>query len=142
MSEYLSEQMKTDPDAVTRDFDAEARERLAKKTASTFRLGGETFTIRRKVRPEAFTAYTNMDENDPDASKSLSVIDDMLLAIIVPGDQQKYIEVREYNGDDEDRVVGLEDLMDVVLWCVEEVTGRPPTQPSSSSALPDATTTT
>jgi hypothetical protein len=115
--------------SVTRDFDQERRE----KPVKTFQLAGETFTLRRSVRPEALIQFEDLPE-DATARQSLQVIDDAVNELIVPDDHTKWSEIRAI--EDEESAVGLDTLLELIKWCIGQVTGRNPTQPSSSTSPP------
>lgn len=114
---------------VTRDFDAERREKPTKE----FVLGGETFTLRRTIRPEVMTDFEDLDPTTP-AVETMKIVDRLIQAFILPEQADTWDRVRA--SDDPENAVGLDDLMDVTKWCIGEVTGRNPTQPSSSISPP------
>lgn len=115
---------------VTKDFDAERRERDRTDRRPTFRLGGTVFTMRTSVKPEVIAAAEEIDEA-MSTRETLATLDDVVTAFIDPkgGAHKKYREIRAR----EDDPVTFQDIGELVRWLVEQYANRP-TAPSSSSA--------
>lgn len=119
--------------AVTKDFDAIRQERFRLHKQSTFKLGGETFKMRTRVRPDLIASAEAIGDEDT-AAQTLAAIDETILMFIDPANRghERYRKVR---ASDTDPVV-LQDMLDVMKWLVEEYTARPTSPPSPSSASP------
>lgn len=112
-----------------KDFDGARAERSARdEEERTFKLGGETFTIRPAVRPETLIAASRV-KTDSEIADDVAAFDEMLEGFLEPVDRDRYRELRLR----EDDPVTFADLMDVAQWAVEVNTGRPTGQPSLSS---------
>lgn len=110
------------------DFDAERGERRRK-----FKIGGETFEVHLGLRPEdLFEADQITEESKP--QEVVKAIDGMIGQYFTdPAELDRWRQVRE---NKETRVT-MTELLRVLNWLVSEETGRPPTQPSPSSASPE-----
>ena len=125
----------TKPPGVAMDFDQERQARVAR--LRTFRIGGEQFTVRASVRPEALLDWESVG-GDTSAEETLRVIDSTILALVEnengqAGAHERWQALRTR----EDDAVSLEDLLDVMAWLMEQQTGRPTVQPSDSSTKPE-----
>lgn len=146
-----------------KDFDAERRARLERDRS--FQLGGETFTMRPSVAPEATLRWSQMAMGEigverelpvldgkgeatgnirtrkivPEA-EALDIFDETVLAFLEPGQEEKWATVR---GADVELPLTIDDLRELIEWLFEAQTGRP-TGPSSDSTpgSGDATSTT
>jgi hypothetical protein len=112
-----------------KDFDAE---RLALREgedpeARTFVLGGEKLTFRPFFHPDVLIhAQTAFDD-----STLLNMLDDAFLNdLLEPGQEKKWEKVR---ARDNPLAPHLKDLVAVVNYITETVTGRPTEPPSDSS---------
>lgn len=105
-----------------------------------FILGGEQFTIRASVRPEALIKYESLDASD-DIATTLATIDGLIIAFLEPGPggdaHNRYKAVRER----EDDPISVEDLQELVEWMMEVYTARPTVPPGGSSESPGTTGT-
>lgn len=111
-----------------KNFD-EAR---AARTAEdrTFQIGGEEFTMKASVRPEALADYERLG-TDTEAEAALAVIDAMVVSFIEGGKlaEARYRKVRAREED----AISMEDLSSLVEWLIEEQTRRPTSASSASS---------
>lgn len=110
-----------------KDFD-EARTAARDAEERSFKLGGETFTIRPAVRPETLVAASRVRQ-DSEIADDVAAFDEMLEGFLEPGDRDRYRELRLRETDP----VTFADLMAVAQWAVEVNTGRPTEQPSPST---------
>lgn len=105
-----------------------------------FILGGEEFTMRAAVRPEALVAYESLDAS-ADISTTLGIIDGLIIAFLEPGPggdaHSRYRQIRERDEDP----ISVEDLQELVEWMMEVYTARPTEQPGESSESPGTTGT-
>lgn len=92
-----------------------------------FTVGGETFHWR-DVRPEVLTAFEPSD-NGSDENATWRMMDDQILLFIAADEHDRWKELRVRD----DRPVTIAQLNAILLWLMEEQTGRP-TVPSSPSA--------
>lgn len=123
-----------------KDFDAT---RSRTREDRTFRLAGETFVARAKVRPEKLIAFDELADLGDDApiSETMRLIDEVLTALIDPADDAlvRYQKIRE--SEDPEMAVGVDDLRDVLDWLMEVITGRPTGSPSDSTSGRESTGT-
>jgi hypothetical protein len=126
---------------VARNFDDHRKKKdEATRAEREFILGGEHFTARARVRPEAFMEWDSLDMETTPASEILEKADATILSMIEKKDNahDRYRALRER----EDDALNLEDLTDLVQWLVEVQSGGRPTEPASdSSTSPDETGT-
>ena len=95
-----------------------------------FTVGGETFHWR-DVRPEVLTSFEpSANGSGPeDANAAWRLMDDQILLFIAKDEEQKWRDLRAR----EDQPVTIAQLNAILIWLMEEQTGRP-TEPSSPSA--------
>jgi hypothetical protein len=130
-----------------RDFDAERRQRILQAGITTFVLGGDTYTLRPSVDPDAFAGYDRITEDTP-GDEALRLIDDLMCEMILPSQGDTYRAARkrklvdfelptdatpEQVADTTAKLIDLQTLFDVVAWLVEQVTGRPFSWPDGST---------
>lgn len=117
----------------------------------TFTIGGETFTTKASVAPEAVMRWSAMTsgefvEKDEDGKvikdeegtpistlseqEALAIFDDTVLAFLEPGQEDKWKQVRS---PDVPVPINLTDLQALVEWMFAEQSGRPTSPPSGSS---------
>ena len=104
-----------------KDFD----EMLA--TDREFTVGGETFHWR-DVRPEVLTSFEPSENGGGDENATWRLMDDQILLFIAAEEHDRWRELRVRD----DRPVTIAQLNAILLWLMEEQTGRP-TVPSSPS---------
>lgn len=90
-----------------------------------FTVAGETFQWR-NVRPEVLTSFESAGEGDADATWRL--MDDQILLFLHKNDHERWRELRAR----EENPVTIAQLNAILVWLMEEQTGRP-TVPSSPS---------
>lgn len=94
-----------------------------------FTVGGETFHWR-DVRPEVLTSFEpSKNGKDDDENAAWRLMDDQILLFIAKDEQARWTELRARD----DNPVTIAQLNAILLWLMEEQTGRP-TVPSSPSA--------
>lgn len=115
------------------DFDAARRERQAKTDPITFRLGGETFTVRRLIT--LGEAWVDKLPPAPERFEAAEAESFLLLAQTIAGvyldpeDRERWWSIF----DDPARGVEGDDLLEVIARLSEEVTGRPLSPPPASA---------
>ena len=111
-----------------KNFDQEWSQRKSVE-ARTFTVGGENFVLRAAVPPEVFDSMEDPKE-DGTIAETFAILDGQFLMMIEDEDgeaEKRWRALREKPDG-----LGVCDLKEVVDWCVEEHTGRPPTsQPAS-----------
>lgn len=124
-----------------KNFD-DHRQKKAEATRAQreFVLGGEPFTARASVRPEAFMEWDSLDMENTPPAVILQTADNTILTMIEKKDDahNRYRAVRER----EDDAISLDDLVELIQWLVEFQSGTKedgetpsrPTEPSSASA--------
>lgn len=123
----------------TKDFDLDRANRLRNGSAPpTFKIGGEKFKMRLQVRPEVIADADDLTV-EGGAKATIELIDSIVLGFIDPAakSHERYRKVREREEDP----LTLQDIMQVMYWCVEAYTNRP-TEPSSPSTSGRRRTTT
>lgn len=113
-----------------KDFD-EAREERA-KTDRTFTVAGEQFTRRPAVAPETILHWNQATSGEIDLTEQewLDVYDETILAMLEPGQEEKWASVRDAGIENP---LTVADLTAIIRWLFEEMAGRP-TGPSSDSS--------
>ena len=116
-----------------KDFDEQRREWLEerRKLGNTFVIGGETFAFRVVVRPDHFFAYDNLVGRTVPMGELLELIDNVIVDLLEGEDAaSRWAALRERRDDP----ITLADMNELMSWLIEQVTGRPPSQPESSQA--------
>lgn len=114
-----------------KDFDEARAERQARDRS--FRIGGEEFTYRPAVAPEAILQWSRMTGGEmPDLTEqeAIEIFDETVLAFLEVGQEKKWKAVRDPKLENP---LNISDLRELVSWLFEEQTGRPTGQPSDSS---------
>lgn len=105
-----------------------------------FILGGEQFTMKASVRPEALVRYESLEESD-NIETTMAIIDDLIIAFLEPGSggeaHNRYRTLRERESDP----ISVEDLQELVEWMMEVYSARPTVPPGDSSESPGTTGT-
>jgi hypothetical protein len=105
----------------TRDFDAEARDRIAQYALPTFMLAGREFTVRDDVRPDVMAMWDALGpESTLTQTEQLGIMDEVFQALIIPEDGERFREMRA-----DPAGPGLMTLLQAAQWCVEQITARP-----------------
>jgi hypothetical protein len=112
---------------VAKDFDSEWAERRS-VDARSFKFCGETFVMRKAIKPETMAIRDTITEDSP-MEESMAALDDLFLSMIEHGEdaEARYRALRD--ADDE---LGIRDISDVLDWMIEQQTGRPPTSRGAS----------
>lgn len=101
-----------------------------------FQIGGETFTRKASVRPEATEPWEAITLEST-SKETLANIDETVCNMIEPGvkgaDHKRWLELRKREED----AVTMGDLLELVQWLIAEQSARPTEQPSSSSVEPE-----
>jgi hypothetical protein len=122
---------------MAKNFDQEWESRRAVENR-TFVICGETFVLKKAIRPELFDQMQDTPEGG-DIADTFAVIDDQFLSMIEDGEEgqdaaQRYRALRA-----QPDALGVRDLREVIDWMVEEATGRPPTSQSDLPRTPART---
>lgn len=116
-----------------KDFDKERSANLTPESERQCVIGGETFTIRAKVRPEVLAPYLGMIgglASDMSEDEAITLLDTLMGNLVVPGEAEKWARVRE--NSDPEQALSVDDMQAVIQWAIQVATGRP-TEPSSPS---------
>ncbi len=138
------------------DFDVKRRERQDQLTEEfgdhEFTLGGEQFRIRRIIPFAALAKLTGVSASKSTNADAFQTAQEVVLSMIAAGPKmveqeddppreettqearQRFLDV-VYDTDSDYPVTYIE-LLEVQEWMIEEASGRPPTQPESSSEPP------
>ena len=116
---------------LVRDFDAERQERYER--SRKFKIGGETLTFHRGLRPEAFSeitaAYNDLTLETP-PEEAIRIMDETIAAFLESdADREKWATIRAR----EEQAITARDMRDVLGMIFEEQTGRPTESPEPSS---------
>lgn len=122
--------------SVTRDFDAAYAEMAGVKP--TFRVAGQTFTLRAKIpyaKWNQLVAVMRADDTDAmDATRQF------FNSVLIRADRERFAQLLdEVEEDDDDKVIGLSQLNDLTDWAMEHFTGKPQSNSTGSSPGADAT---
>lgn len=98
----------------------------------SFVIIGQTFTIKRRVRPDTLGLLSAIDAATGIA-ESLIAIDEMIVAMLVKADQPRWTLAREFEDEDGEQMIELDDMQHIIEWAVEKLTDRPLERPESSS---------
>src|SRR5688572_7675835 len=123
--------------AVTRDFDAMLAEKAGIRP--TFKVGGEEFTLKAKLAYRKWNqlmALMRADDTDPHEATQ-----QFFNAVLIKADRPRFAELLDRLGDDEDEddVVGLDQMDAITDWVMEHFTGKQ--RPNSDSSSAGASTT-
>lgn len=114
------------------DFDTARDERL--KADRSFKIGGETFTHRAAVAPEEIMGWNDLTEGtagaDTPGSGWLKALDETVLVILEPGQEELWAKVRDPKLQPQPLSVG--DLVKVMEWLIEKVVATPTSEPAAS----------
>lgn len=120
-----------------KDFDLDRNIRSA--LDRTFKIGGQKFTRRASVRPEATLEWEGIRFMDPSSSPAeefLGILDRTIIGLIEPGtngkDHGRWAKLRAR----EDDPITTQDMLELIPWLIEEMAGRPTMPPSNSSGEP------
>ena len=95
-----------------------------------FIVGGQTFTARAKLPYKRFsTLLEQMRADDVDVQAATA---EFFRTALIREDRDRFIELLEYDGDDDDVTISMEQLNEITDWLMEHFTGK--TQPSSDSS--------
>ena len=94
-----------------------------------FTVAGETFHWR-DVRPEVLTAFEPSETDADDSNAAWRLMDDQILLFIQKDEHDRW---RELRARDESPVT-IAQLNAILLWLMEEQTGRPTQAPSPSAS--------
>lgn len=98
-------------------------------TDREFTVGGETFHWR-DVRPEVLTSFEPSENGKDDDNAAWRLMDDQILLFLAKDEADKWRELRARD----DNPVTIAQLNAILLWLMEEQTGRPTVQPSPSDS--------
>jgi hypothetical protein len=131
-----------------RDFDAERRDRLAQLEAVRFSLGGEEFTADPDPHPDVIIEIQDLwgkggQEVEATGTMSMQTMAamtratrDAMVGLVMPEDAERMNAVLERKGTGQ---VGINSIMETLMWLVEVVNDRPTMPSSPSASSPDAT---
>lgn len=111
-----------------KDFDAS---RINRYHQQRFRIGGQEFTARAAVEPEALAPYFDLDGSTPEL-EALAIIDDTIRTFLIPEDRDRWAQVRS---PELDMPLTISDMRDLLSWLIAAATGRP-TPPPPGSGTP------
>lgn len=117
---------------VTRDFDA----MLNHGVRPTFRLAGQTFTVKAKLPHKRFkNLLSTLAADDADEDKAET---DFFRLCLVPHDRERFFALLDFDGEgdevDEWAVVSPEQVAGLIEWLMELYTGKLSSSSASSSA--------
>lgn len=115
-----------------KDFDAEAVKVIATDAERTFRVSGETFMLRKRIRPETLGAITLLGEGE--VTEQIGNLEQVMQSVLTAESLPRWRDLRA--SDDEDRIVDFEQMASIAGWAVGVVLGRPLESASSSPTQP------
>lgn len=113
------------------DFDANKPPALPDDERA-FRAGGQTFTLRKRVRPEALSAMLSL--GDGEIAQRVSAIDSVMRLVIRRDDIARWDALRA--DDNDDTLIDFGQLSEILTWAIGVVMNRPLENASSSSTMP------
>lgn len=112
-----------------KDFDAEAVKVIATDAERTFKVSGETFMLRKRIRPETLGVITLLGEGA--VAEQIMSLEEVMQHVLTAESIPRWRTLRE--SDDEDRMIDFETMASIAGWAVGVVLGRPL---ESASSLP------
>lgn len=94
-----------------------------------FVLGGETFTVKPRVRPEVLIPWAKVT-TESSMEDDVANVDATLKGLLEPESLDRFEQLRARETDP----VAYLDLVAVLRWAVEVTAGRPTKQPSNSGS--------
>lgn len=120
-----------------KNFDEARKER--EQRDRSFQIGGEDFTYRPAVAPEAILRWSQMTggemADELTEEQALAIFDETVVAFLEPGQEEQWAKVRDPEAA---HPLNISDLRELVSWLFEEQTGRPTEPPSDSSDGPES----
>jgi hypothetical protein len=116
-----------------KDFDAQAKV-VAEDDARTFMISGETFVLRKRIRPELLAQITGL--SDGEISDRIAGMDNVLRLLIRADCVERWDALRA--SDDDDKIVEFDVLAEIMGWAVGVLMDRPLGSASSSPTSPPA----
>lgn len=129
------------PTVVVKNFDEQRA--LRGKGNRKFQIGGEVFTRRSSVRPEAVAGWEEIGKRGSEmgSEEVLETMDQVICNLIEPGPQNRdHKKWRKIRSREEDPIT-LDDMIELITWITEDMTGRPTQQSEPSSEAPEPTGT-
>lgn len=111
-----------------RDFDQERRERQALTPRETFTIAGREFTVRAAVSPDVFVPWMTMT-GEEGVLESLGIIWTAIAECVVERELWEAARAER----DPDKTIDADDLLQLLPYLLETVTGRPTEADASSS---------
>lgn len=111
-----------------RDFDRERQQRHAALPTERFTIAGRTFTIRHSIAPDVFLPWLDMT-GDEDMRTTLDIAWSAIEACIVETDQWRAARDER----DPALTIDMDDVLALLPFLLEQVTGRPTAADTSSS---------
>lgn len=117
---------------VSRDFDTEHSRsaRLKPPAERSFRVAGRVFTHVVAVAPEALTEFREFKNEDGDV-RLAEVLDLTMSRVLEPQSATSWAEARSAKSENP---ITLLDMLDISVWVVGQVAGRPTEESTDSSA--------
>lgn len=121
-----------------KNFDESRAARRRPEDARSFVIGGQTFVLKQGVRPEALAVFDAIS-NDSSIPETMGAWDSLFLELVEDREDAhtRYMKLRQDTIDP----LTIDDLQELVMWMMEQVTGRPTGSPSGSTAEPEGTGT-
>lgn len=94
-----------------------------------FTILGQSFTIRKRVRPEVLGMLEHLGSTLT-VDENIREIDEIVRQVLVPDDRPKWDLMRA--SDDDETILELSDMQKVINWAMERLTDRPLAQSTSS----------
>jgi hypothetical protein len=109
-----------------KDFDVDRH--VHARRDRDFRIAGEEFRVVASARPETIDGVSMTPASSPDW---LSVVDATVCQLLEGDGPDRWRVIRERTGDE---ALNLAQIDDVLSFCMEAVTGRPPKPPTPSTS--------
>jgi hypothetical protein len=125
---------------VTRDFDAMLAERAGIRP--TFRVGGQEFTLRKRLPYAKWNSLlaAMRSSEDATAEQANQTTIDFFDVVLIKADRERFAALVRKGADsdddddgDDDNVIDLSQMNDMIDWIIEVFTGKTPSSSTSSS---------
>lgn len=120
---------------VTRDFDAMLAEKAGIRP--TFRIAGQTFTLRAKL-PYAKWNKLLAGMRDADTDEK-TASEEFFRTVLIKADRERFLDLLASEDEDDELVVGMDQIGEITDWAMGHFTGKAPSSSNSSSPGANAT---
>ncbi len=122
--------------SVTRDFDAMVADKAGQRP--TFRIAGQQFTLRSRLPFRKWNDLLAMMRDDE--TDNLAATRQFFNTCLIKADRERFAALLDSEDDEnDDLVIGLDQMNDLTDWVMEHFTGKPLSSGSGSTPGAGAT---